>query len=451
MTGAGPSAGPSAVTGAVTGSVPAAGAPLRLRGRVVAPGRPAVMAVVNRTRDSFYAAARLDDDAAAIAAVARAVAGRRGPRRHRRRARRARGAGRRRPRRCAASSPFVARVRAEHPGLLVSVDTWRAEVAREAARAGAGPGQRHLGRARPDPRRGRRRGGRRGTCARTPAARCRAPTRSGSPTPCAAPRSTRAPHDPRDGVLDDVVRTLRCRGAARRARSASTRRRCSSTRPTTSARTPGTRLHLRPAHRGARRARATRCSWRCPARTSSGRPSDLAADERLEGTLARDRGRRLARGAGVPHATTCARPGGPSTWSPPSAATVRRSARSAGWRERARGRDPATPRRRADRRGRWADPRDWPAWAQALGGVRARPAGQRRGPAGRRAAPGGDAVGARVAVVPAVHGPHVGLGVVPRDRRGRVPRRRCRPGRTAAWCRTRGRSSRCSRCSRAAS
>ena len=41
--------------------VPPAGALLRLRGRVVGPDRPVVMAVVNRTPDSFYAPARYDD------------------------------------------------------------------------------------------------------------------------------------------------------------------------------------------------------------------------------------------------------------------------------------------------------------------------------------------------------------------------------------------------------
>lgn len=38
-----------------------AGAPLHLRGRPVATGRAAVMAVVNRTPDSFFPAARAAD------------------------------------------------------------------------------------------------------------------------------------------------------------------------------------------------------------------------------------------------------------------------------------------------------------------------------------------------------------------------------------------------------
>ncbi|KQR12457.1 dihydropteroate synthase [Cellulomonas sp. Leaf334] len=93
------------------------------------------MAVVNRTPDSFYAAARFDD-ASADAAVARAVeegadivdlggvrAGR-GPRVEA-------------ADEIARVIPLVRRVRARHPDLVVSVDTWRAEVARAAADEGA--------------------------------------------------------------------------------------------------------------------------------------------------------------------------------------------------------------------------------------------------------------------------------------------------------------------------
>ena len=116
--------------------VPSRGVPLRLRGRVLAPDRPAVMAVVNRTPDSFYAAARSADDEVALAAIARAVtdgadlvdiggvrAGR-GPE-------------------VGVEEeidrvlPLVRRVRAAFPDLAVSVDTWRAEVAEAVARAGA--------------------------------------------------------------------------------------------------------------------------------------------------------------------------------------------------------------------------------------------------------------------------------------------------------------------------
>jgi len=109
---------------------------LRLRGRELDLRRGVVMAIVNRTSDSFFAAARFEDDEAALAAVERAVAegaeivdvggvrAGRGPRVE------------------AAEEiervvPLVAAVRERFPEVLVSVDTWRAEVALEAARAGA--------------------------------------------------------------------------------------------------------------------------------------------------------------------------------------------------------------------------------------------------------------------------------------------------------------------------
>ncbi|MFI2753474.1 dihydropteroate synthase [Cellulomonas sp. P22] len=179
---------------------PAPAADLRLRGRTFGPDRPLVMAVVNRTPDSFYPAAR-HDAAGADAAVARAVeegaeivdlggvrAGR-GPRVE------------------VAEEiervvPLVERVRSRHPDLLVSVDTWRAEVGRAAARAGADllndtwaghdPGLMevaaehglgvvcsHTGGSRP----------------RTDPLRVAYPARPGL--------------DPLDGVVDDVVSTLR--------------------------------------------------------------------------------------------------------------------------------------------------------------------------------------------------------------------------------------------------
>ncbi|WP_421732642.1 dihydropteroate synthase [Cellulomonas sp.] len=116
-------------------TTPPVGAVLRLRGREVGAGRPVVMAVVNRTPDSFYAPAR-HDDASADAAVARAadegadivdlggVRAGRGPRVEV-------------DEEVARVIPLVRRVRARHPDLLVSVDTWRAEVARAAADEGA--------------------------------------------------------------------------------------------------------------------------------------------------------------------------------------------------------------------------------------------------------------------------------------------------------------------------
>ena len=116
---------------------PAAPAALRLGGRSFPAGRTVVMAVINRTPDSFYAGARQLDDDVALAAVDEAVdAGadvldvggvKAGP--------------------GEAVSPqqevdrvvgFVTVVRERHPGVVVSVDTWRAEVAEHACRAGAG-------------------------------------------------------------------------------------------------------------------------------------------------------------------------------------------------------------------------------------------------------------------------------------------------------------------------
>jgi dihydropteroate synthase len=94
------------------------------------------MAVLNRTTDSFYAPARVPDDDAALAAAERALedgaeildvggvrAGNGSPVDEAEEIRRV--------------VPFVARVRRAVPDLLVSVDTWRAGVARAAIDAGA--------------------------------------------------------------------------------------------------------------------------------------------------------------------------------------------------------------------------------------------------------------------------------------------------------------------------
>ncbi|WP_246169082.1 dihydropteroate synthase [Actinotalea subterranea] len=119
-----------------TGLPPTAGVPLRLRGRVLAPDRAAVMAVVNRTPDSFYPAARAGDEDAALAAVARAVAdgadlvdigG----------VRAGRGAEVGVEEEIDRVLPVVRRVRAAFPDLPISVDTWRAEVAEAVTAAGA--------------------------------------------------------------------------------------------------------------------------------------------------------------------------------------------------------------------------------------------------------------------------------------------------------------------------
>ncbi|MFE7505966.1 dihydropteroate synthase [Promicromonospora sp. NPDC057488] len=121
-------------------AVPPPSAPLVLRGRAVGRDgrtvRPVVMAVLNRTTDSFYAPARVPDDAAALAAAERAYAdgaeildvggvraGNGTPVDEAEEIRRV--------------VPFVAAVRRAVPDLLVSVDTWRAGVARAAIDAGA--------------------------------------------------------------------------------------------------------------------------------------------------------------------------------------------------------------------------------------------------------------------------------------------------------------------------
>lgn len=121
-------------------AVPRGSAPLVLRGREVGRDgravRPVVMAVLNRTTDSFYAPARVPDDAAALAAAERAYedgaeildvggvrAGNGSPVDEAEEIRRV--------------VPFVAAVRRAVPDLLVSVDTWRAGVARAAIDAGA--------------------------------------------------------------------------------------------------------------------------------------------------------------------------------------------------------------------------------------------------------------------------------------------------------------------------
>lgn len=120
---------------AVSGDLPPLSGVLRLAGQEFAPGRLLVMAIINRTPDSFYAGARQFADHVAAEAVERAVAEgadlvdvggvKAGPGETVDEAEELRRV-----------IPFVERVRAAHPGLIVSVDTWRAEVARRACEAG---------------------------------------------------------------------------------------------------------------------------------------------------------------------------------------------------------------------------------------------------------------------------------------------------------------------------
>ncbi|WP_307868062.1 dihydropteroate synthase [Umezawaea beigongshangensis] len=111
--------------------------PLRFGAREVTQDRALVMAIVNRTRDSFYDRGATFAEDAALTAVDRAVADGAdlvdigGVR-----------AGSRGEAVDAAEEirrvvPLVAAVRERHPSLVVSVDTWRHEVARAACEAGA--------------------------------------------------------------------------------------------------------------------------------------------------------------------------------------------------------------------------------------------------------------------------------------------------------------------------
>jgi len=110
--------------------------PLRLRGREFAPGQPLVMAIVNRTPDSFYRPGLTWDQVAAMDMVHVAVAD---------------GAdivdiggvpAKPGPEVTVAEEirrvvPFIDRVRAAYPDLVISVDTWREEPARAMCAAGA--------------------------------------------------------------------------------------------------------------------------------------------------------------------------------------------------------------------------------------------------------------------------------------------------------------------------
>jgi dihydropteroate synthase len=112
------------------------GRDLRLRDRTFAPGETCLLAIINRTPDSFYDDGRYLDDEVALSAVARAVVdgvdavdigGVKA------------GSG---PEVSVAEElrrvvSFVAAVRAAYPDLVISIDTWRASVADAACDAGA--------------------------------------------------------------------------------------------------------------------------------------------------------------------------------------------------------------------------------------------------------------------------------------------------------------------------
>ena len=107
--------------------------PLTLRDRTFTAANPAVMGIVNRTPDSFYAAARYDDLARAAEAVAHLVADgadlidvggvRAGQQ----------GDWIDENQEIERVLPLLELIRANHPDLLLSLDTWRAPVARACA------------------------------------------------------------------------------------------------------------------------------------------------------------------------------------------------------------------------------------------------------------------------------------------------------------------------------
>jgi dihydropteroate synthase len=110
--------------------------PLRLRGSEFPPARLLVMAIVNRTPDSFYRPGSTWDDAAAMDRAHAVVAEGADildiggvPAKPGTEVTVAEEIGR--------TVPFIAAVRAAYPDLVISVDTWRHEVGRAACEAGA--------------------------------------------------------------------------------------------------------------------------------------------------------------------------------------------------------------------------------------------------------------------------------------------------------------------------
>jgi dihydropteroate synthase len=110
--------------------------PLRLRDRTFGAGEFAVMAIINRTPDSFYDRGATFAPDAALRAVERAIAEgadiidiggvKAGP-----------GAEVDAVEEIRRTVDTIAAIRASFPDIVISIDTWRAEVAREAVPAGA--------------------------------------------------------------------------------------------------------------------------------------------------------------------------------------------------------------------------------------------------------------------------------------------------------------------------
>jgi len=116
--------------------VPRGATPLRLRDKVFDAAHPAVMAIVNRTPDSFWAGNRHADLEDAMKAVDQAIADgadivdvggvRAGQE----------GESVDVQQEIERVVPFLHAVRERHPGAVLSLDTWRSDVARAAAAAG---------------------------------------------------------------------------------------------------------------------------------------------------------------------------------------------------------------------------------------------------------------------------------------------------------------------------
>src|SRR3954447_9296742 len=110
--------------------------PLRLGARVFAETDLVVMAIVNRTPDSFYDRGATFADEAALARVDAAVSDgagivdiggvKAGP-----------GAEVDAAEEIRRTAAFIEAVRSRHPDVVISIDTWRADVARAAVAAGA--------------------------------------------------------------------------------------------------------------------------------------------------------------------------------------------------------------------------------------------------------------------------------------------------------------------------
>jgi dihydropteroate synthase len=120
----------------VTTGSPELGRTLRLRGREWPPGSFGIMAVINRTPDSFFDHGSSYEFGAAMAAADQAVADgagildiggvKAGPGEDVTTAEEIRRV-----------AGLVAAIRAQHPSVVISVDTWRAEVGEAVARVGA--------------------------------------------------------------------------------------------------------------------------------------------------------------------------------------------------------------------------------------------------------------------------------------------------------------------------